>query len=81
MKKVLKLKTKHPASFRYYKVMKLVMVDGDLAVDHEKSETEKALTSLPKEGKDYSKLRGMQNVLRQFIKITIEPGKVVGSGM
>ena len=81
MKKVLKLKTKHPASFRYYKVMKLVMVDGDSAVDQEKNETEKALANLPKEGKEYSKLRGMQNVLRQFINITVEPGKVVGSGL
>ena len=79
MKKVLKLKTKHPASFRYYKVMKMVMVDGDSAVEKEKTETDEALMNLPKEGKEYSKLRGMQNVLRQFIKITFEPGKVVRS--
>lgn len=79
MKKVLKLKTKHPASFRYYKVMKMVMVDGDSAVEKEKTATDEALMNLPKEGKEYSKLRGMQNVLRQFIKITFEPGKVVRS--
>ena len=35
-------------------------------------------TSTAKEGKEYAKLRGMENVLRQFVKLEFEKGKVVG---
>ena len=78
MRRILKLKAKHPASFRYYKVMKEVMTSGDGAVAEEKEKTEKALRGMAKEGKEYAKLRGMENVLRQFVKLGFEKGKVVG---
>ena len=50
MRRILKLKAKHPASFRYYKVMKEVMTSGDGAVAEEKEKTEKALRGMAKEG-------------------------------
>lgn len=78
MRRILKLKAKHPASFRYYKVMKEVMTSGDSAVAEEKEKTEKALKGMQKEGKEYAKLKGMENVLRQFAKLDFEKGKVVG---
>ena len=78
MRRILKLKAKHPASFRYYKVMKEVMTSGDSSVAEEKEKTEKALEGMKKEGKEYAKLKGMENVLRQFVKLDFEKGKVVG---
>ena len=78
MRRILKLKAKHPASFRYYKVMKEVMTSGDSAVAEEKEKTEKALEGMKKEGKEYAKLKRMENVLRQFVKLDFEKGKVVG---
>ena len=78
MKKILKLKAKHPASFRYYKLMKQVMADGENAIEKEKMTVESALSKMPKEGKEYNKLRAMQNVIRQFMKLEIKEGEVVG---
>ena len=78
MKKILKLKAKHPASFRYYKLMKQIMADGESAVEKEKTTVENALAKMPKEGKEYNKLRAMQNVIRQFVKLDIKEGEVVG---
>ena len=77
MKKILKLKAKHPASFRYYKLMKQIMADGESAVEKEKMTVENALAEMPKEGKEYNKLRAMQNVIRQFVKLDIKEGEVV----
>ena len=77
MKKILKLKAKHPASFRYYKLMKEVMADGESVIEKEKTSVESALADMPKEGKEYNKLRAMQNVIRQFVKLEIKEGEVV----
>ena len=33
---------------------------------------------MAKKGKEYAELRGMENVLRQFVKLEFEKGKVVG---
>lgn len=79
MKKVLKIKKQHPASFRYYKIMKEVLSHGIEALAKEKESIEAELASLPKEGKEYAKARGMQNVLTQFEKIEIKKGEVVSS--
>lgn len=77
MKKVLKIKKQHPASFRYYKIMKEVLTNGPSAIDVERAKVEAELASLPKEGKEYAKARGMQNVITQFEKIEIKKGEVV----
>lgn len=77
MKKVYKIRKQHPASFRYYKLMKEVVSKGVNALEEEKQQIEAELASLPKEGKEYAKARGMQNVLTQFEKIEIKKGEVV----
>ena len=79
MKKILKLKAKHPASFRYYKLMKELITNGDEALEREKMAVESELAKLPKEGKEYNKMRAMQNVIRQFMKVEIKEGEVVGN--
>ena len=76
MKQVLKIKALHPAAFRYYKVMKKVVQEGEEAIEKEKAEVEKQLEEMKKEGKEYAKLRGMENVLHQFIKVDIKKGEV-----
>ena len=78
MKKVLKIKKQHPASFRYYKIMKEILTNGVSALDTERASIEAELAALPLEGKEYAKARGMQNVITQFEKIEIVPGEVVG---
>lgn len=79
MKSVLRIKNKHPASFRYYKVMKGVVADGLDFIEEERERTAKALEGMKKEGKEYAKLRGMQNVLSQFEKVEFIEGHVVRS--
>lgn len=78
MKKVLKIKKQHPASFRYYKIMKEILTNGVSAIESIRADVEGQLASLGKEGKEYAKVRGMQNVLAQFEKIEIVKGEVVG---
>ena len=51
----------------------LINIDNE----EEKQQIEAELASLPKEGKEYAKARGMQNVLTQFEKIEIKKGEVV----
>ena len=77
---MLRIKNKHPASFRYYKVMKGVVADGLDFIEEEKERTEKALEGMKKEGKEYAKLRGMQNVLSQFEKVEFIKNHVVRNG-
>ena len=77
MKKVYKIRKQHPASFRYYKLMKEVVSKGVDGLQEERERIEAKLASLPKEGKEYAKARGMQNVLTQFEKIEIKKGEVV----
>ena len=77
MKKVLAIKKQHPASFRYYKIMKEVLTNGITAIDEQKRELKRELASLPLEGKEYSKAKGMLNVANQFEKIEIKKGEVV----
>ena len=77
MKKVIAIKKHHPASFRYYKIMKEVLTNGVKAIDEQKNELKRELASLPLEGKEYSKAKGMLNVANQFEKIEIKKGEVV----
>ena len=77
MKQVLKIKGSHPAAFRYYKVMKMVMQEGEEAIEKEKQKVETELAGMEKEGKEYAKLRGMENVLHQFIKVELKKGDVI----
>lgn len=57
--------------------MKEVLTNGPSAIDVERAKVEAELASLPKEGKEYAKARGMQNVITQFEKIEIKKGEVV----
>ena len=78
MKQVLRAKQRHPASFRYYKVMKGVVQSGAQFVEEERENVQRAIDRLGEmESKEYAKLRAMQNVLTQFERVDIIPQTVV----
>ena len=77
MKQVLKAKQNHPASFRYYKIMKNVAKSGPDFVLEERQRVQTAIEAVDEDSKEYAKLRAMQNVLTQFERVEITPHTVV----
>ena len=66
MKQVLKIKALHPAAFRYYKVMKILVREGEEALRRELAGVEESLEKTELFDKEYKKLVAMENVIHQF---------------
>ena len=80
MRQVLRAKNSHPASFRYYKIMKGVAKRGIDFVVEERQRVQSAIEAVDEDSKEYAKLRAMQNVLTQFERVEMLPHSVVADG-
>ena len=70
MKRVVKLRNQYRAAYRYYKVMKILVREGEEALRRELASVEESLEKTELFDKEYKKLVAMENVIRQFEAIS-----------
>lgn len=72
MKKVVKLKNRYQAAYRYYKAMKILVRQGAEALQAELTAVQERRAAAELFSKEYKKEVGMENVIRQFEAISLE---------
>ncbi|OAO12292.1 protein disulfide isomerase [Blastocystis sp. ATCC 50177/Nand II] len=72
MKKVVKLKNRYQAAYRYYKAMKILVRQGAEALQAELTAVQERREAAELFSKEYKKEVGMENVIRQFEAISLE---------
>lgn len=72
MKKVVKLKNRYRAAYRYYKAMKIVVRQGEKALQEELEAVMDRRKAAELFSKEYKKEVGMENVIRQFEVVVLQ---------
>lgn len=72
MKKVVKLKNRYTAAYRYYKAMKIVVRQGVEALQEELEAVTERRKAAELFSKEYRKEIGMENVIHQFEVVVLQ---------